>query len=132
MTRQKWSVWSAEVRYSDDPTKSKIRPVVIIDETTVALCLRVTSSSGHRRYELKQWSAANLDHQSYVDCSALVRLDESDFHGYIGDLDVVDVIGITRLLNSGYIQRIPNPILDSIIVYVIGMQLYRNGFDEHR
>jgi len=94
------------VRFSDDPTKSKIRPVVIIDgKESIVLCLRVTSSSGHRRYKLKQWSAVNLDHQSYVDCSALARLDESDFHGYIGNLDVVDIIEITKLLNSGYLQR---------------------------
>lgn len=104
------------MRYSDDPNKSKIRPVVVIDETTVALCPRVTSSDGRRRYKLKQWSAANLDHQSYVDCSAMVRLNESDFHGYIGDLDAVDIMESQNCSTPDISNESRDPILDGIIV----------------
>ena len=99
--KEKWSVWYATVRYEEDSSISKDRPVVILDDrTTLCLSLKVTSKEKNDRYHvrLRQWEAAGLTRPSWVDISKTINVEEKDFISKVGMLDAEDILEIMKRL----------------------------------
>ena len=72
-----WDIWMAHVKFAESDYE-KIRPVIIIDSTTVlVLALYVTSASprpGYSDYPLVDWEAAGLKKRSTVRLGYRLRL----------------------------------------------------------
>jgi len=104
MTTEKepWSVWFANVRFSDG-NGSKDRPVVVLNDNTVlCLCLPVTSKEKSRSldyFKIRDHRSANLEKESWVKFE-LIELRPSDFRRQIGMLDDGDIFAIQAWLMS--------------------------------
>lgn len=100
--KENWTVWTAKVAFEDDPSISKVRPVVVIDGNAfVCTALKVTSQRKNDRYhvELVQWRAAGLDKPSWVEVGKTVQLNENSFGEMIGRLDHEDILRIVKRLS---------------------------------
>ena len=92
--------------YIDEPTKSKQRPVLVIDwdgETCVAIITKVTSKTWHHDdgdIPLLDWSSAGLLRESIVRCSQIARIPRAGFlkDKPFGMLSRRDAIRVTREL----------------------------------
>lgn len=94
---QKWEVWFADVQF-DDGTKSKKRPVVVIDDKIAyLLCYKVTGQEPkpyRKEYELQNWQEAGLDTNSTVILDNHIKLSIDKFIHKIGKLSVKDFVAI--------------------------------------
>lgn len=105
MTLNEWEVWYAKVKFDDDWTQIKERPVLVISkELYYVLSLKITSHSPRANfpgeYSLVKWQEAGLHKQSTVRTSKKLKLVESDFVHKIGRLHPVDILGIRQLLSD--------------------------------
>lgn len=102
--RKKWSVWFANVSFRDQPDISKSRPVIVFDDDAVysLTCLYVTSQDKNKwpdyYYQIKDWKGAGLDRPSYVRLNGKLELVDSDFIGYLGQLQSADINGLSNAL----------------------------------
>lgn len=92
MNIQIGEVWSANVPFEEDNTKSTIRPVIVLDvETFEVLSVKVTKSPP-REYDKYDFSLlygteANLRFiPSTARISKTIKLNKTRFHKKIGDL----------------------------------------------
>ena len=99
---QEWDIWEADVPYIDDPSKSSMRPVLIIAPDRV-LVLKITTH-GHSskpkpyEYEIFKWSEAGLTAQSYIQCDKFISLTPDRFTGKkYGNLKIIDIV--SQVLN---------------------------------
>jgi mRNA-degrading endonuclease toxin of MazEF toxin-antitoxin module len=100
-----WEVWYANVAFEEDSTKSKKRPVVVIDNrTAIILSLKVTSHEPRQNvfgeYALQRWKEAGLVKPSTVRCSKRLSLDQKDFVQRIGRLHPIDIYEIQKILKG--------------------------------
>lgn len=97
----KWGVYLADVPFEDLP-QSKCRPVIILDDTTVAVvCLKMTSHPPRAgEYALQKWQEAGLRKQTTVRISKILSLPPSSFLRQLGSLHPVDIIEISKRLSS--------------------------------
>ena len=101
--KEPWSVWIAQVKFSDD-TDVKKRPVVVLKDNAVAcICMEVTSQRKRyrHRYKIKNTKFAKLDKESWVKFEQ-IEIDSDKFCYMVGMLDVEDVIGLKRWMTSRY------------------------------
>ena len=99
----RWDVWIAEVAFEDDPSKAKIRPVVVLDEETfLVIALKVTSHaprSGYRgEYEIKRWEDAGLFHRSTLRAGQPIIIRKAFMLKKIGRLHDEDIESIKDLM----------------------------------
>ena len=96
----KWDIFLAEVPFEDLP-QSKVRPVLILDESAVlVICLKMTSQSPRRgEYVLQKWQEAGLHKPTTVRISKRMELERSAFIKRIGALQLSDIYEIQRLLS---------------------------------
>ena len=98
-----WSVWIAQVKFSDD-TGIKNRPVIVLkDNIVVCICMEVTSQTKDQRhgYKIKNTKFANLNKESWVKFEQ-IEIDPDKFCRMIGMLNVEDIIGLKRWMTSRY------------------------------
>lgn len=100
-----WEVWFANVRFEDDPTLSKSRPVLVISDHKVCiLSLKITSkpprNNFYGEYALLKWQEAGLDKQSTVRISKKLKLVERDFSYRIGRLAPIDILNVIKILKN--------------------------------
>lgn len=103
MIPNEWEVWNAKVKFDDDLTQIKLRPVLVISNYgNCALSLKITSHAPRAEfcgeYSLIKWSEAGLHRQSTVRTSKKLCLVESDFVHKIGRLHPVDILEIMKIL----------------------------------
>lgn len=95
---EKWEVWFANVRYEDNPTIVKKRPVIIYDKQhAFIISLKVTGQmprNNKTEYVLQRWSEAGLDTVSTVRLSKQLKILRSDYIHKIGNLRTKDIMGI--------------------------------------
>jgi hypothetical protein len=92
-------VWSVDFPYEDDPTKSKIRPCIIIDvDNLEVLSLKVTRHEARDEYDIPifKWREANLLEPSFARVSKYLTLPKESFIKKYGDLNTMDFDNITR------------------------------------
>ena len=89
--------------FEDEPEKSKIRPVIVLDDRVFQVqSLKITSQekNDNKHVELKQWKSAGLTKPSWVDVSKVLKLPETSFKEYVGTIDPMDEIEIIRRIQS--------------------------------
>lgn len=98
-----WEVWSAWVKYEEEPSDGKSRPVLVLDaDGTNFLSLKITSkpprSNCEGEYALEAWQEAGLRKPSTVRISKMLNLVQRDFGRKIGNLSPIDMRNITKEL----------------------------------
>lgn len=96
---KRWDVYWAEMPFEEDPSQTKLRPVIIAKDGIVyVLTLRVTSHEPREYdaydYPLKEWKSANLNKPSTVRIRKLAKLAPNAIHDQIGTLHPTDTLEI--------------------------------------
>lgn len=102
MTIQAKEVWYAEFPFEEDETKSKERPVIVLDvdeETCKVLSMKVTSSAPYSEFEIElfDWEKIPLAHKSTAVASAVLKIPKEVFRRKIGVLSDDDWDNVTDL-----------------------------------
>lgn len=98
----RWEIYTALVKYEDNPNIIEERPVLIIDKDYVYV-LKITSQKhSERKYDIKieNWKEAGLEKESYVRIDKKLYIPKEDFIKRIGMLDSIDVKNITFEINK--------------------------------
>ena len=106
----RWEIYTALVKYEDNPDVCEERPVLIIDKDYVYV-LKITSQ-GHpeRQYDvpIENWIEAGLDKESFVRIDKKLCIPKDDFIKRIGRLDSIDIKNITSEYNKMLKERKQN------------------------
>ncbi|MGI6605498.1 MAG: type II toxin-antitoxin system PemK/MazF family toxin [Peptococcia bacterium] len=93
-------VWIVDFPYEDDPTKSKIRPCIIIDieDELLVLSIKVTTHESRDEYDVPifKWREANLLNPSYARVSKVLLFNKESFIKKCGTLSEMDFENIKR------------------------------------
>ena len=85
---EQWEVWIAYVRFADNPSKGKVRPVLAYNEDGDAyLCFKITSKIGDTPFKsiiLDDWKSLGLVKQSRLQLEPQYRISKSEFGARIG------------------------------------------------
>ena len=105
MTQKKWEIWLAQVKFEDDLTKVKLRPVLIIqDYISYVISLKITGhpprSAYQGEYMIENWSESGLDKPSTIRASKKLKLVQSDFVRKIGVLHPQDILHLQMILTK--------------------------------
>lgn len=95
-------VWFANFPFSEDPTRFKRRPVIVLDvdnENCIVLSMKVTSRSPRSEFEIEifDWATIPLDHISTADASSVKQIPKSNFDKKVGRLSNDDWDNVTDL-----------------------------------
>ena len=95
MKTNKWDIWWATVKFEDDPSKQKNRPVLVISETEMyILSFKITGHSAREdyagEYEIRYWQEAGLTKPSTIRFEKRIRLKPEDVTAKIGELHPAD------------------------------------------
>ncbi|WP_432204433.1 type II toxin-antitoxin system PemK/MazF family toxin [Cetobacterium somerae] len=110
MPMLKGEVWLAEFPFEDDLNKSKVRPVVILDngnlEQFKVLSVKITSKFARDEYDvpLLYWQQAKLRFPSIARTSKFMYLPKSVFKYRLGDLHDDDM----KLLETKFVEFVMN------------------------
>ena len=112
MIIQPKEVWFADFPFEEDETKSKDRPVIVLDtdeETCKVLSMKITSSAPHSEFEIEifDWEKVPLNHKSTADASAVMNISKKRFRRKIGCLSDDDWDNVTDLYVR-YLKSIGN------------------------
>ena len=95
-------VWFADFPFSDDETKSKKRPVIVLEvdeKVCKVLSMKITSRKPFSEFEieLNDWADIPLHHKSTADASDVKLVAKNDFLHRIGKLSNDDWDNVTNL-----------------------------------
>lgn len=95
----KWEVCLADVPF-EEIAASKIRPVLILDDSAVLIdCLKLTSHGPRPgEYVLQDWQACGLKKQTTVRLSKRLALPNTRIIKKIGTLSILDIAEIQKRL----------------------------------
>lgn len=101
----RWEIWFAKVKFEDDPSKIKNRPVLVVDQQhAYIVSIKITTHDPRPEFwgelRINKWHEAGLDKPSVLRLSQKLPLIESDFIHKIGRLHPVDIINVQRLLEE--------------------------------
>lgn len=95
-------VWLAKFPFEEDPSKFKMRPVVVLDKDNVVgiLSVKVTTHEPRKSdpydTDIVYWDEAGLRVASTARVSKTMRLDESRFKFQLGNLRLEDLQEIQK------------------------------------
>lgn len=99
----RWDIYWADMPYEENPSESKMRPVIIAkDKSVYVLVIRVTSK--HARdcdpydYELQKWKEAGLDRPSTVRVAKIAQIRPDRIGDSIGRLALVDIAALQSVM----------------------------------
>ena len=95
-------VWFAEFPFKEDNTKSKERPVIVLDvnnEKCAVLSMKIKSKPPYSEFEIElfDWKQIPLNHKSTADASSVEYVSKTAFRRRIGRLSDDDWDNITDL-----------------------------------
>lgn len=95
-----WDVYLAKVPF-EDIDKTKIRPVLIIEEYAyIVSCIKMTSQAPRPgEYVLKKWKEAGLKKETTVRLSKALWLSKDLILKKIGHLHPIDILEIEKRIN---------------------------------
>jgi len=103
-----WEIWSANVRFEEEPDKVKERPVLVFPDGTVYVAHPITSHVVRKNdpmdYPILKWQEAGLDHPSTLRLGKRIALKRADLHRCCGALAIEDVRLVQRALKQ-QVQR---------------------------
>ncbi|WP_242347400.1 type II toxin-antitoxin system PemK/MazF family toxin [Mucispirillum schaedleri] len=102
---QKWEIWLAYIRFEDNPDKSKLRPVLVMDkENMYILSFKMTShiprQNYYGEYPIKYYKDAGLVKPTVIRLSKKLLLLENEFVNKIGRLHPFDINEVNKILKS--------------------------------
>lgn len=103
---RRWDVYWADVPYEEDPSQSKVRPVIIARDASPAyvLTLKVTSQDARENdpgdFPITYWQAAGLTEPSVVRILKISQLTPDKFGDYIGRIQAADAFAIQAKMNE--------------------------------
>ena len=105
MSPNKWEIWLAKVKFEDNPTQVKPRPVLVIDsKRCYIISIKITSHPPRTEYDgeysIVKWSEAGLNKASTIRCSKRLKLFNSDFVHKLGWLHPIDIISIQKIIEN--------------------------------
>jgi len=101
----KWEIWRANVRFEEDASLSKERPVLIINpesENKIAFALTCYITSKPPRpfddmdYDILKWREAGLDGPSTIRLNKRIEIKKSSLLFKVGKLKTYDILQITQ------------------------------------
>lgn len=100
-----WEIWWAVVKFEDDPTQSKERPVLVIsDRIAFIISLKITHHKPREDYDgeyrVIRWKEAGLTQPSTIRYSKKLKLYESDFVRPLGTLHPLDIRNLRIMLSA--------------------------------
>lgn len=97
-----WEVWWAKVRFEDNPSIIKERPVVVTGtKELLVIALKVTSQPPRSgEYVLLKWKEAGLMKQSTVRVGKRLLLTDNDLVRKMGMLQAQDIINIQKMMRN--------------------------------
>lgn len=95
----KWDIYLANVPF-EDISQTKIRPVVILDDSAIVIdSLKMTSHKPRQgEYALQKWKEAGLHKPTTVRISKRLALNSAAIVKQIGTLHPIDIIEISKRL----------------------------------
>ena len=101
----KWEIWFAKVKFDDNPSVVKMRPVLVVDlNQCYILSLKITGHSPRVNYQgeysIIKWAEAGLAKESTIRCSKKLKLIFSDFEYKLGKLHPIDIIAVQNILEN--------------------------------
>ncbi len=106
---RRWEIYWADAPFEDDPSLSKLRPVVILNDKIVyVLASKITSHEARENaaydYVLIHWEEAGLTKPSVVRVEKLLQLKPEQIKDRIGQLSLVDIAAIQKMMKD-YMSR---------------------------
>ena len=101
MSFRNGEVWLVRYQFDDDPTQSKVRPVVIINgQAMVIYGYKMTSQRARsdREYIIKDLDAAGLQKKTVIRTSKFIQIEEAMMIRKIGQLSLADITAFRKLL----------------------------------
>ena len=98
---KKYDIYLADVPYREDNDKTKLRPVLILNDTVLLISvLPITSQgkTGSVQYKITDWKEAGLKKQSYIMLEPLKFKDRKMIHKKIGRLQSNDILRLEMKL----------------------------------
>lgn len=91
-----WDIYWANVAFEDDPTTTKMRPVVILrDGGAFIMSYYATTQSpkpGYDCYPIRSWKESGLDEQTVIRLDKVLKLRPSDIRDYIGRISDQEIL----------------------------------------
>jgi len=102
---RRWEIYWADAPFEDDPAQSKLRPVVILNDKIVyVLASKITSHEARENaaydHVVIHWEEAGLKKPSVVRVDKLLQLKPEQIKDRIGQLSLVDIAAIQKLMND--------------------------------
>lgn len=100
-----WEIWWARVKFEDDPTQIKERPVLIVsDKLAFIISLKITHHEPREDYDgeyrVIRWKESGLTQPSTIRYAKKLKLYESDFVSKLGSLHPIDIKNIRIMLTE--------------------------------
>lgn len=100
-----WEIWLASVKFEDDPSIVKDRPVLVIDEDhALYISLKMTSNisraNSSEEYLVQEWEQSGLRKPTVIRTSHKLELCRRDFKRKIGNLSLKDILNVCDILNE--------------------------------
>ena len=100
MQFSRWEIWNAIVKFEDKPDEAKRRPVLVVGNQEVFILAFKITGTELKKYRIANWAESGLYKQSYIDCDAVLKLKESDFHEKLGKLHPDDILNFQKCLRE--------------------------------
>lgn len=105
MNPSPWEIWWAKVKFEDDPSMIKERPVLVISvENASYISLKMTSSEPRPdfqgEYQVVEWKQAGLTKPTVIRSSKVLELFKRDFGTKIGNLPLQDILNVQNILHE--------------------------------
>ena len=105
MKKNRWEIWLAWVKFEDDPTKGKERPVLVMDDQGPAFVLsfKITKHEPRRNfineYRVVEWKKSGLLYPSTIRGGKIIKIEEGKFIRKLGRLAASDIVRFSKMLN---------------------------------
>lgn len=102
-TPRKWEIWLACVKFEDNPSQIKNRPVLVVSPGQFCiLSLKITGSAPRvncpGEYSIVKWKESGLSKPSTIRTSKRLKLIPSDMVHKIGKLQAYDILALQNVL----------------------------------
>lgn len=102
----KWEIWYAKVKFEDNPSVVKERPVLVIENRGdyCIVALKITSHEPREGYDneygIQQWAEAGLKKTSTIRGTKFLKLTLNDFVNKRGMLQTADILQVMKFLKK--------------------------------
>ncbi|MFR3484719.1 MAG: type II toxin-antitoxin system PemK/MazF family toxin [Clostridia bacterium] len=102
----RWEIWRAWVKFEDDPSQGKPRPVLVMDcqNRVCVFAFKITTHAPRNNYPneytVVNWEESGLDRPSTIRGGKYIQIEEQHFIKKLGRLSASDIIRFSKMLNK--------------------------------